>query len=317
MKEKNFMTDFKIVRSSKNKTFFSQSILSWYAQHKRGLPWRKTTNPYFLLVSEIMLQQTQVPRVIEKYDNFITQFPTVASLADASTSDVLAAWSGLGFNRRALLLQNIAEQVMEKYAGKIPENEQELLQLKGIGPYTAPAILSFAFNRNTAVFDMNILRVLFRFFLGRSPKAQKELEKEIKEIGKNVLPPGKSRDWHNALMDFGSLVCVAGTPKCDICPLRKECKTYQSMQKQNLSEPPQQLERTKQETFIGSNRWYRGQILKMLIREKEADSKELYKQIKKKNEKIILKKERYEEARAALEKEGFVVKEKGKIKVKI
>src|SRR5437764_10528217 len=142
------------------------SLLQWYAAEQRNLPWRSTDDPYAILVSEIMLQQTQVDRVLPKYQQFLAAFPTLADLAAASTADVISVWVPLGYNRRAVSLQSIARQVMAEYDGRIPESIDELLKLKGVGRYTAGAIACFAYRKQVATVDTNIRRVLHRIFLG-------------------------------------------------------------------------------------------------------------------------------------------------------
>src|SRR5437868_12190320 len=142
------------------------SLLKWYAAEQRNLPWRSTPDPYAILVSEIMLQQTQVDRVLPKYQQFLAAFPTLADLAAASPAEVISVWVPLGYNRRAVSLQSIARQVMAEYEGRIPESIDELLKLKGVGRYTAGAIACFAYRKQVATVDTNIRRVLQRIFLG-------------------------------------------------------------------------------------------------------------------------------------------------------
>jgi A/G-specific adenine glycosylase len=176
-------------------------ILGWYAEHGRDLPWRRTTDPYAILVSEVMLQQTQVPRVLVRYAPFLERFPTLAALAAASLSDVLAAWLGLGYNARALRLKHCAQAVPDG----LPRDLDALLALPGIGPYTARAVLVFAHDADLAAVDANVRRVLTSELAlphDLSPAA-------LQAVADAVLPRGRSRDWHNALMDYGSLVLTA------------------------------------------------------------------------------------------------------------
>ncbi len=205
---------------------FSEQILSWYSIHKRDLPWREVgLDPYRVVVAEIMLQQTQVPRVVEKYKEFLTLFPTIFDLASANTSKVILAWSGLGYNRRAVMLQQFAQEVVRLYEGKIPSVPEALIKLSGIGPYAAGSIASFAFNRPEPAIDVNVRRIYMRYFQGRDEGLPmgKEEEKKLYELVKSSIPEGKSCDLHNALMDFGSLVCLRDGPKCSECVLRKGC----------------------------------------------------------------------------------------------
>jgi A/G-specific adenine glycosylase len=185
---------------------FQEQILSWYDTFKRDLPWRCDPDPYHVLVSEIMLQQTQVDRVIPKYHAFLERFPTLTSLADASTADVLRQWQGLGYNRRALNLKRLAEVVVREHGGALPASVEELERLPGIGKYTARAVASFAFGVQVPVVDTNVRRVLGAF-------AGRELsERETWGLAERLLPAGRAADWNQALMDYGALVQRA-TPK--------------------------------------------------------------------------------------------------------
>ncbi|MBT4935899.1 A/G-specific adenine glycosylase [Candidatus Woesearchaeota archaeon] len=208
---------------------FGNMILQWYTKYKRDLPWRtKPINPYGVVISEFMLQQTQVPRVIEKFHEFMRLFPTITDLAHASKSDIIRAWSGLGYNRRALLLHKFAQEVCEKYDGIIPQLSKELIALSGIGPYTAGSIASFAFNKSEPAIDVNVRRIYMRYFHGRDQGAPmgKKQEKELYDLVKKTIPNQKSCDFHNALMDFGSLLCRRKKPLCPQCPLTKSCTFY-------------------------------------------------------------------------------------------
>lgn len=241
-------------------------ILDWYYATKRDLPWRTTTDPYHILVSEMMLQQTQVERVLIKYKEFLELFPTLETLALASTADVIKAWKGLGFNRRALRLQEIAQQIVK--LKKFPDKEKELLLLKGIGPYTASAISSFAFNQDIVVLDTNIRRVFHRIFLSDNLKQNETLTKELALIAEKALPRGKSRDWHNALMDLGATICTAQAPKCEKCPVITQCGFNTLLTKASDEEKTKLLSLTrvknKQGTFKNSPRFFRGKILDYL-----------------------------------------------------
>lgn len=182
---------------------FHEKIFTWWKKNKRSLPWRETTNPYYIMISEIMLQQTQVNRSIEKYLEFIDKYPTIKDLAEASVSSVLKSWSGLGYNRRALWLHEAANQIVK--LKDFPETPEELQKLKGIGPYTSRSILIFAFNYDIATVDTNIRRIL----IAENFAKEETKEKELFIIAQKLLPKGKARDWHNALMDFGSLVLTS------------------------------------------------------------------------------------------------------------
>lgn len=206
--------------------FFSNTLLAWYKENKRDLPWRnKEVTPYQVLVSEIMLQQTQVDRVIVKYHEFLSLFPTIRLLANASSSQVILAWSGLGYNRRALMLHKFAQVVIEKYNGIIPSTYDELLELPGIGPYAAGSVTAFAYNKEVPAIDVNVRRVFMRFFSGKDQGLPMKSiqEKELFTLVKKSIPLGKSSDFHNALMDFASSVCTRKSPVCSNCVMKDNC----------------------------------------------------------------------------------------------
>src|SRR3989440_8325588 len=172
------------------------SLLQWYAVERRDLPWRSTDDPYAILVSEIMLQQTQVERVLPKYRQFLTAFPTLADLAAAPTADVISVWVPLGYNSRAVRLQSIARQVIAEYEGRIPDTIDELLRLKGIGRYTAGAIACFAYRKQVATVDTNIRRVLQRIFFGLELTSPLLKDAEMLTLAERVLPEGHAYDWN-------------------------------------------------------------------------------------------------------------------------
>src|SRR5216110_499871 len=175
------------------------ALLAWYAVEQRPLPWRITDDPYAILVSEVMLQQTQVDRVLPKYAQFLAAFPTLADLAAASTADVITVWAPLGYNRRAVSLQSIARQVMSEYEGRIPDTIDELLKLKGVGRYTAGAIACFAYRKQVATVDTNIRRVLHRIFLGLEFPEQKLSDANMLTFAEQILPNGEAYSWNQAL----------------------------------------------------------------------------------------------------------------------
>ena len=211
----------KIPGSKKRK--FQRRLLKWYDESGRDLPWRRTEDPYKVLVSEVMLQQTQVDRVIPKFHEFLQKFPTVQDLAEAHPDDVRKTWYPLGYNIRPYRLHGIACEAMERYGGKIPSQEKELLSMKGIGRYTAGAIQSFAFQKDAAILDTNVMRVLHRIFIGiGDPKKQKTA---LWILSEKLIPKGKGYDFNQALMDFGAMVCTARKPFCLLCPMRDICHT--------------------------------------------------------------------------------------------
>src|SRR5438552_6497014 len=205
---------------------FRQRLLTWYGRHGRDLPWRKTDDPYHILVSEIMLQQTQVERVLPKYAEWIEKYPSFASLATAPEHEVAATWYPLGYNIRPRRLQSIAREAVANYGGQLPSDRETLLSFKGIGAYTAGAIRSFAFRERAAILDTNVARVLFRVFIGRGlPKAH-ATTKHLWAISASVLPNKRAFDFNQALMDFGATLCTARKPKCLICPMASLCAAY-------------------------------------------------------------------------------------------
>ncbi len=199
-----------------------QKILSWYEKHGRhDLPWRKTTDVYAIVIAEMMLQQTNVPKVITKFTAFLTRFPTVADVASAAQKDVVIAWQGLGYNRRALYVHNMAKEVVARYGGVFPTTAEELMTLPGIGPYTGRSILIFAHNADIVTWDVNIRRIFERIH-------QKHAVSDalLQQWCDDFLPHKRSRDWHNALMDFASHVCTKRAPQCKECPLQSVCASY-------------------------------------------------------------------------------------------
>ncbi len=230
---------------------FQQEILEWWGENARELPWREDPTQYHVLVSEIMLQQTQVSRVVPKYLEFIEQFPTIEALANAETAHLLRVWSGLGYNRRALWLREAAKGIVER--GEFPEREEELRMLKGIGPYTSRSILIFAFNRDLATVDTNIRRVL----IASGFASEDMTETQIQEIAERTLPEGKSSDWHNALMDYGSMVLTSDST--GITP------------------------RYSQSRYSGSSREIRGLVIQLMIEHDEMTLSHLSSEVGKRN----------------------------------
>jgi A/G-specific adenine glycosylase len=205
---------------------FQRGLLAWYARHGRDLPWRATSEPYHILVSEIMLQQTQVERVIPKYHEFLGRYPTLERLARARPAEVLRTWYPLGYNIRPVNLQGIARETLARYGGHLPEDAVALRGMRGIGRYTAGALLSFAFRRDAAIVDTNVRRVLGRVFLGPRRLARLRGQKGMWDLAEALLPKGRAYDWNQALMDFGATWCTARAPRCRRCPMRRFCATY-------------------------------------------------------------------------------------------
>jgi len=204
-------------------------LLEWYERVGRKLPWRETNDPYAILVSEMMLQQTQVDRVLPKYREFLERFPTLAALAEAPTAEVIRAWAPLGYNMRAVRLQAIARQVVAEYQGQIPAAVDELLALKGVGRYTAGAISCFAYHQQVATVDTNIRRVLSRLFVGIEKPEAPTRDADTWKLAEAALPAGEAYRWNQALMDLGATVCTATTPACETCPIQQVCCAFQEV----------------------------------------------------------------------------------------
>ena len=207
---------------------FRRALTAWYRKNHRALPWRETRDPYRVLVSELMLQQTQVSRVLDYYERFLARFPTLASLASARPAQVRESWEGLGYYARARNLHALSREVVRTRDGVMPSDPVELQELPGVGRYTAGAVASFAFERRASLVDTNVARVIRRVFAPRSSHKTARGARKIWAIAGAILPrTGRAAWFHNqALMELGALVCVARTPKCGICPVRRDCLTY-------------------------------------------------------------------------------------------
>ncbi|HZP40636.1 MAG TPA: A/G-specific adenine glycosylase [Candidatus Binatia bacterium] len=203
---------------------FRRRLLSWYGRHQRRLPWRGVRDPYAVLVSEIMLQQTQVARVTEFYPRFLARYPTLEDLAAASPGAVRESWDGLGYYARARNLHAAARHVVHAGTGRLPDTVEELRKLPGIGRYTAGAVASLAFNADVPAVDTNAARVLARVFgLRGKPKTARH-EHRVWTIAAALVPRNRSADWNQALMDLGATYCTARSPRCKACPVRSGCK---------------------------------------------------------------------------------------------
>ena len=198
---------------------FRNQLLDWYEGSQRDLPWRENSDPYRIWLSEIMLQQTRVAAVTQHYGKFLLRFPTIKKLASARDSSVLAAWSGLGYYRRARMLHAAAKEIVKKYAGKFPQSAEELRTLPGIGRYTAAAIASIAFGEPVAVVDGNVERVIERVVGESLP------EKELWQTAQELLSPSRPGDFNQAMMELGATVCLPREPTCLACPVREMCVT--------------------------------------------------------------------------------------------
>jgi len=260
---------------------FQNKIRSFYKENKREFPWRNTTDPYKIVVSEIMLQQTQTARVVEKYVAFISAFPTVSRLANANQTDVLKLWQGLGYNRRALYLKRTAEIVCEKHGGTFPEHKRELIKLPGIGVNTAGAVIAFAYNTPIVFIETNIRRVFIHEFFRETQIVSDHQLYPLIEASLDIKNP---RDWYYALMDYGAYL-----GKIEQNPNRKS------------------LSYSKQSKFDGSQRQARGKLLKLLLIKARTLSS---------LDKEFVNKNHLQNAVEQLVKEGFITKKEGKLYLK-
>lgn len=257
----------------------ADAVLSWYTAVRRDLPWRRTTDPYRILVSEVMLQQTQVARVVPYYEAFLARFPDEVALGGAPTADVLRLWSGLGYNRRALALQACARVVARD---GWPRDAAGLLALPGVGPYTAAAVASFAFGDHVAAVDTNVKRVIER--VDREHRKPRALAERAAEL----LPAGRAPDWNQAMMELGATVCTARAPDCDACPVAG-CRS----RGRPASPPPRRARGA--ERFEDTDRYVRGRIVAALAAGTELPEG--------------FAPERLERALAGLARDGLVVRD--------
>jgi A/G-specific adenine glycosylase len=205
---------------------FRRRLLTWYRANGRDLPWRRTSDPYHILVSEVMLQQTQVDRVLPKYHEWLDRYPSLTALATADEQDVTNTWRPLGYNIRPRRLHAIARESVERYGGELPSDEATLLSFKGIGAYTAGAIRSFAFGQRAAILDTNVARVLYRVFIGRGDPKSHAMRRQLWALSDALVPHKHVFDFNQGLMDLGATVCVARKPKCPACPMTRMCRSF-------------------------------------------------------------------------------------------
>ena len=215
----------RLSRESENVAQFRCQLLDWYKQNRRDLPWRLNPEPYAVWVSEIMLQQTRVAVVIERYKSFLARFPTLVALALAPEEDVLAEWSGLGYYRRARMLHKAARFVSDHHQGNLPASSAELRALPGIGAYTAAAIASIAHGECVAVVDGNVRRVLCRMAGWEASKGGAALKCKMDEMAAQLVDPGRPGEFNQAMMELGATVCLPRNPQCLVCPVSAGCKT--------------------------------------------------------------------------------------------
>lgn len=206
---------------------FSSKLIHWYRLHHRKLPWRETTDPYKIWLSEIILQQTRIEQGLSYYQAFVTNYPTIGELAKASEQEVLKLWQGLGYYSRARNLHHTARYIVKELGGEFPQNYQDLLKLKGVGPYTAAAIASFAYNEAVPAIDGNVYRLLSRCFLIETPINTPKALKEFKAIGTELLRGSEAALFNQATMELGATVCKPTQPFCTKCPVAPHCLAYE------------------------------------------------------------------------------------------
>jgi A/G-specific adenine glycosylase len=240
-----------------------QAVLVWSARSRRDLPWRRTRDPWAILVSELMLQQTQVARVVPKYHAFLLRFPHAAACAAGPAGAVVEAWAGLGYNRRAVNLHRCAVAIVDHHRGRLPETVDELMALPGIGPYTARAVMAFAFGAPTGVVDTNAARVLARAVAGRRLPAR-----EAQTLADGLVPPGESWSWNQAMLDLGATICTSRVPRCDSCPVAAAGVCAWVAAGRDGPDPAVGSAGTsgRQSTFAGSDRQGRGRLVDALRR---------------------------------------------------
>lgn len=287
------------------------AIASWYRAFGRDLPWRNVSDPYRIAVSEFMLQQTQVDRVVPLFTRFVSLFPGWEELARAPQSEVVRAWKGLGYNMRAVRLQRLAREVIDRYGGTLPSEFEALLALKGIGPYTARAIRVFAFHKRALAPDTNVRRVLARVLKG--PRVDPKAFNERNWISwESSLPERLSYDVNQGLMDIGATLCKAGRPSCGVCPLKKRCASYPAILRLR-SLPTQKAKRSEKKDALGiPNRIYRGRIVEELRARSISETRleALGKRVRKDFDKTHLPWLRG--VVAGLEKDGLITKKRGR-----
>jgi A/G-specific adenine glycosylase len=259
-------------------TNLQRALLDWFAGHRRDLPWRHTRDPYRVLVSEVMLQQTQVDRVVPKYHAFLEAFPTLEALAEAPTAEVIRLWQGLGYNRRAVNLQRAARTIVERHGGSFPQTVEELRALPGIGAYTAGALACFAFEQDVAFLDTNIRRAVRRLFVGPDEGAADAGDNALLELAARAVPQGEGWAWNQAIMELGATICTAAAPACWRCPVRVHCRAYAERRQADenvfaaaaaVADPPPQpaarrVAERREAPYGGSNRFYRGRAIDAL-----------------------------------------------------
>jgi A/G-specific adenine glycosylase len=242
----------------------AEALLAWYEPRRRMYPWRRgRLDPYRVLVSEVMLQQTQASRVAPIFERFMARFPSVEALAAASVGDVIQAWSGLGYNRRAVAMSRAARAVVAEHGGRVPSDPSELRRLPGVGPYTASAVASIGFGTAMAALDTNVKRVVARARLGREPS--EVAPKQLAAAATNAVSRTRPGDWNQAVMDLGRTLCRP-VPRCTECPLRRGCRSRKRLGGHPTGRASHREADRVSEPFEGSSRQLRGRIVEALRR---------------------------------------------------
>lgn len=229
-------------KETSNTLLFQKNLLGWYDKNKRDLPWRRTKDPYAIFVSEMMLQQTQVKTVIPYYERFLKELPDWKALARCKEEKVLKLWEGLGYYRRARNLRAAAQKILADHGGKLPDSLEDILELPGVGPYSAGAILSIAYQKPHPLVDGNVIRVLSRIFLLKGNLKAGEGNKRVWDLAREVLHPKRPGDFNQALMELGATVCLPEGPQCLLCPMLGQCQAAQKGMQNDLPEMPKAAE---------------------------------------------------------------------------
>ena len=246
---------------------FREVLLQWYQGHRRALPWRENRDPYRIWISEMILQQTRIDQGLPYFERFIAAFPNVEALAAAPLDDVLKVWEGLGYYARARNLHRAARMIVEEHNGRIPDTMEEISKLPGIGPYTAAAVLSIAYNRDHPVVDGNVIRVLCRLCKIREDPRNTATKRELLRIAEHLLPEGKASDFNQAMMELGSLVCTPRNPQCPECPVGEFCRA------RHLEDPsilPVKIRKPKRPHYDVTAGIIRGQDGRILLAQRPA-----------------------------------------------
>ncbi len=212
-----------MIAEERKKKEFVKNLLAWHAENRRTFGWRKTNNPFHILIAEIMLQKTDVKKVSEIYDKFIEKYPTPQTIASAELAELRKELALLGIHKRAERLKKASEKIVYEYGGEVPSEKEELLKLPGVGEYIANAVLCFAFGKDVPIVDTNVIRLLERIFGIKSSKARPRTDRQIWEFAAHFVPKGKCREYNQALLDFGASVCTSKNPQSDICPEKTIC----------------------------------------------------------------------------------------------